>query len=202
MTDKQNSPDDERKDDEKPRGKLILVILLLLLLLITIGAIIVANMRRAPSDSASPPTAAAEPATPSAEDELAKLTLGKLDDDNSIIEFIRRFIESGEDDGPEAELSFYADAVESYFEKPNLDKAKILTDRENYAGKWPDRSYNCVGDPEIVERLDGGVVLAKATFEYVVKNADKEAKGTGVAFYKIRQRGDHLEIFWIGEKLE
>ncbi|MFT5467735.1 MAG: hypothetical protein ACI8UO_002842 [Verrucomicrobiales bacterium] len=208
MTDSNDaqSPDAPKKEEEKDRKGLLLLLLLFLLVCTIVAIFVVRAMKDSDetgdggtADGGETPEAPQPPAEPV--DELTKLTLGDIDDDQSIVDFICRFVESGEDNGPEAELSFYADAVDSYFGKPNFDKAKILEERKNYLKKWPERSYRCIGGSNVVSRADG-VVLANAKFKYTVKNGEKEASGTGQAFYKIRKRGDRLEIFWIGEKLD
>lgn len=221
MTDSTDANDPQKKEEENNRKGLLLLLLLLLLVFTIIAIFIVKALKDADKNGEGDDgTAAAadggvtagdsggpdpepEPAPkPEPEDEFAKLTQGDINDDQSIVDFICRFVESGEDNGPRAELSFFAEKVDSYFDKPDYDKEKILKDREAYIARWPERSYKCIGGSKVVARLDGGVVLATAKFEYTVKNGEREASGTGEAFYKIRERGDRLEIYWIGEKLE
>ncbi len=186
-----DSPTDSPPENEKKDRKGLLLLLLLLLLVIGLS-IWFGWFSGRDDDNGSASAGAAE---------TVGLNEGDLDDDDSVRAFIRRYIRSGESNDPAAEMSFYAEAVDSYFDKPSFDKAAILKDRTNFVNKWPERSYTIVGEPEIVERQDD-VVIAKAQYRYTVKNGETESSGTGRAFYRIRQRGKDLEIFWVGETLE
>lgn len=189
-TDPQKENESDRKDENKS-GWILILLLLLLLGVVTIWFLFLRGGKEAPVETAPVIEAPQE----------VGLNEGKLEDDDSVRAFIRRFIKSGESNDPAAELSFYAEAVDSYFEKASFDKAMILKDRTNFVEKWPERTYEVIGEPKIVER-QADVVIAMAQYRYKVSGESGESDGTGIAFYRIRQRGQDLEIFWIGEKLE
>lgn len=189
-TDPREEDESEEKDENKS-GWIIVLLLLLLLGVVVIWFLFLRESKDAPVRSA--------PGIEAPQD--VGLNEGKLDDDDSVRAFIKRFIKSGESDDPAAELSFYAEVVDSYFDKTSFDKAMILKDRTSFVEKWPERRYEVIGDPEIVERQDD-VVIAMAQYRFDVTGETYTSDGRGFAFYRIRQRGKDLEIFWIGEKLE
>ncbi|CAN5280692.1 hypothetical protein BH23VER1_BH23VER1_00670 [soil metagenome] len=113
--------------------------------------------------------------------------------------FIQSYILSGESDDPSASARFYTPSVREYFGKKNLSQSAIVADRKNFIDRWPERRYELVRPPVLLEAGDGRYT-AMANFDYRVRNGARTASGSASSYLELVETQDGLRIDRVEER--
>jgi peptidoglycan hydrolase-like protein with peptidoglycan-binding domain len=117
---------------------------------------------------------------------------------DQIRDFVAGFVVAGITSDVEPELQFYADKAE-YYDSGLVSKDFIRNDILSYNQKWPVRRYWLEGDVRILNEMEAGSIEVSFQIRYVVRNRQKESRGTAVKTLKLQTKRDGLEITSVRE---
>jgi hypothetical protein len=69
-----------------------------------------------------------------------------------------------------------------------------------YNQKWPVRQYWLEGDVRILDEAEADPIAVQFQISYVVRNQQKESRGTAIKTLKLRKIQNGLEIVSVREK--
>ncbi len=117
---------------------------------------------------------------------------------DQIRDFVAGFVVAGITSDVEPELQFYADKAD-YYDSGLVSKDFIRNDILSYNQKWPVRRYWLEGDVRILNEMEAGSIEVSFQIRYVVRNRQKESRGTAVKTLKLQTKRDGLEITSVRE---
>jgi len=112
-----------------------------------------------------------------------------------LIEFVDRYIKSGESDKANIVEDFYSDHVHRYFGKTTISINDVVTDRQAFLKRWPRRTYVVKEAPRVVKKTISGIYVVDVGFDYTVANGPRVVRGHAFTTLKIRVTNDGFRIF-------
>jgi hypothetical protein len=119
----------------------------------------------------------------------------------SILDFVKTFVDSGNSGAGGSEIDFYASKV-NYFEHGLVDRGFIAADLTRYHEKWPARHYSIVAGPDIAQTPTQGFYSVVYRLEFQVQNTKRGIAGTSLTKMELGQVGNSFLIFGITEMVE
>ena len=118
---------------------------------------------------------------------------------SQIRDFVAGFVVAGIGSDVEPELQFYADTAD-YYDSGLVGKDFIRNDILRYNQKWPVRRYWLEGDVRMLNEMDADPIEVSFQIKYVVRNEQKESRGTAIKTLKLQKKLDGLEITSVRER--
>ena len=125
-----------------------------------------------PLDTQVAPPPVAEPKLP----DLAVRAPRNLD--GTLGEFIKEFIRSGQADNPNAQAGYFAAHLSSYYGLTEIDKDRVIAQREMQIARWPRRIYVISGKPRFVQWVSSEDSEDEFVIDIRVYQSLKDAAGT------------------------
>lgn len=118
--------------------------------------------------------------------------------DDELIRFVRSYLHAAQQPTPEAEVDHYAKRVR-YFDSGTVDHAFVEQDQRRYYKTWPDRFFELLDGPVVIED-DGDAVVLRFTIRYEVSGAGRRASGMTENTMRVRRFEDGLKIVGMSER--
>ena len=118
----------------------------------------------------------------------------------SLLDFVKAFVESGNSGASGEEINFYAEKV-TYFDSGLVDQNFIATNIANYNAKWPNRRYSLVAGPDVAATPDG-VYSVVYRIQFQVQNSKRHVTGIALDKLLVGQINNRFRIFGITETIE
>jgi hypothetical protein len=118
--------------------------------------------------------------------------------DEELIRFVQGYLHAAQQPTPDAEVDHYAKRVR-YFDSGVVDHAFVAQDQRRYYKTWPERSFELLDGPVVIED-DGDAVALKFTIHYDVSGAGRRASGMTENTMRVRRFEDGLKIVGMSER--
>ena len=95
-------------------------------------------------------------------------------------------------------VDFFHYPVETYFRETNVNKSKILQDKENYFKEWKNRTYTNITTTLV--SCNNNEAKVKISFNYEINNGKKTLKGVSkhlLTIIKVKEKAliSKVEVF-------
>lgn len=118
--------------------------------------------------------------------------------DEELIRFVRGYLNAAQQPTPDAEVDHYAERVR-YFDSGSVDRAFVAQDQRRYYKTWPERSFELLDGPVVIED-DGEAAAVRFTIRYEVRGAERRASGMTENTMRVRRFENGLKIVGMSER--
>ena len=117
---------------------------------------------------------------------------------NEARRFVEAYLDAAEQPTPDQEVAFFAEQV-NYFDSGKVSRRFIEKDQRNYYRRWTSRTFELIGQPEIIKASDDSATI-RFRVRYELRGKGGSAAGKTEEVMRLQRSGERWEIAGVRER--